>query len=237
MEPTADRQQAMVENQLVGRGIADRAVLEAMRRVPRTEFVGAELNEFAYEDSPLPIDEGQTISQPYMVALMAQALELKEDDRVLEVGTGSGYAAAVLSRIASEVFTVERLQGLAHSSAKRFVEFHYDNIHVLHGDGTLGWPEHGPYDAIVVAAGGPEIPPPLLEQLKIGGRLVIPTGETKKSQTLLRVRRTGESKFEQEDLGAVRFVPLIGAQGWEGVERDREFSRKPSSPDSTRRRR
>lgn len=202
-------------------------VLQAMRDVAREDFVGIDLSEFAYEDTPLPIEEGQTISQPFMVALMTEALELKEGDRVLEIGTGSGYAAAVLSRIAAEVYTVERMASLAHLSAKRLVKAGYDNVHVLHGDGTLGWPEKAPFDAIVVAAGGPEVPKPLLEQLAVGGRLVIPAGPTTREQTLLRIRRTSKKEYAQEDLGAVRFVPLIGAEGWEGPPAGEEFSPRP----------
>lgn len=218
----------MVERQLVARGIKDQRVLQAMRDVPREDFVGVDMSEFAYEDTPLPIEEGQTISQPYIVALMTEALELRTGDRVLEIGTGSGYAAAVLSRIAAEVYTVERVASLAHLAAKRFVAAGYDNVHVLRGDGTLGWPENAPYDAIVVTAGGPEIPRPLLEQLAVGGRLVIPTGPTTREQTLLRIRRVSDTEYEQEDLGPVRFVPLIGAEGWEGPVGGDEFSPKPA---------
>jgi len=220
--------ETMVEQQLVARGISDLRVLQAMRDVPREDFVGIDLAEFAYEDTPLPLQDGQTISQPYMVALMAQALEIKESDRVLEIGTGSGYAAAILSRLAAEVFTVERLASLAHLAAKRIVKAGYENVHVLRGDGTLGWPEQAPFDAIVVAAGGPDVPQPLLEQLALGGRLVIPTGPTTREQTLLRIRRVSKKKYEQEDLGSVRFVPLIGAEGWEGPPASEEFSPKPS---------
>ena len=201
-------------NLLRRHGIRNDAVLEAMSAVPREEFVGVHLLEFAYDDTPLPIDEGQTISQPYIVALMGEALELEPNDRVLEVGTGSGYAAAVLSRLAGEVYTIERHQSLAHQAENRMKHLKYDNVHVLCGDGTLGWPEHAPYNGIVVAAGGPDTPRSLVEQLAIGGRLVIPIGESTKEQMLLRITRVNEKEVEIEELGAVRFVPLIGEEGW-----------------------
>ena len=168
MDERSEERRRMVE-QFVSRGLRDEAVLAAMRAVPREAFIAAELAEFAYEDAPLPIEAGQTISQPYIVAAMTAALELAPRDRVLEVGTGSGYAAAVLSRIAAEVYTIERHEELAQAAERRLRELGYANVHVHHGDGTLGWPEHAPYDAIVVAAGGPEIPKPLLEQLAVGG--------------------------------------------------------------------
>lgn len=208
------------------RGIQDRAVLSAMETVPREKFVGMNLAEFAYDDTPLPIDEGQTISQPYMVALMAQEMQMGPDDRVLEVGTGSGYAAAVLSRIAGQVYTVERHPSLAHQATSRLSEAGYDNVEVLCGDGTLGWPEHAPYDAIVVAAGGPETPRALIEQLAVGGRLVIPIGSMPAEQKLLRIVRVGEDQLETEELGGVRFVPLVGEQGWAEEERERRPQRQ-----------
>ncbi|HEX9669819.1 MAG TPA: protein-L-isoaspartate(D-aspartate) O-methyltransferase [Thermoanaerobaculia bacterium] len=203
----------MVERQLAARGISDPRVLAAMAEVPREAFVPERLAEFAYEDTPLPIEEEQTISQPYIVAAMAEALELRPEDKVLEVGAGSGYAAAVLSRLARAVYAIERHAALARLAAERCARLGYTNVHILHGDGTLGWPEHAPYDAIAVAAGGPEVPPALLEQLAPGGRLVIPVGTDPSLQTLVRVRRS-DGDFEREDLGAVRFVPLVGAQGW-----------------------
>lgn len=204
----------MIRDDLIGRGIADAAVLQAMREVPREAFVAPELAAHAYEDHPLPIAAGQTISQPYIVAYMTEALELTSSDRVLEIGTGSGYAAAVLSRIVTTVYSVERLAILATNARQRLTELGYDNIVVHEGDGTCGWPEHAPYDAIVVTAGAPKLPEPLLEQLAIGGRLVIPVGPTSYLQTLVRVRRLGENDYRSEELCGVRFVPLIGAAGW-----------------------
>ena len=214
MDEAAEQRDQMVERHLVGRGIGDQAVLAAMREVPREAFITAELAEFAYEDAPLPIEAGQTISQPYIVAVMAAALELGPHERVLEIGTGSGYAAAVLSRIAAQVYTVERHVELAEAARRRFERLGYANVQVLHGDGTLGWAAHAPYDAIIVAAGGPQIPPALLEQLAVGGRLVIPVGETPRTQELVRVRHNADGSYAHDQLGGVRFVPLIGAQGW-----------------------
>ena len=204
----------MVDRQIAGRGVRDRRVLAAMRTVPREAFVPADLAEFAYDDSPLPIAEEQTISQPYVVAFMAEALEIRPDDKVLEIGAGSGYAAAVLSRLGREVFAVERHESLVREAEERLVRLGYSNVRFLHGDGTLGWSEHAPYDAIVVAAGGPEVPPALLAQLAEGGRLVIPIGPDQRNQDLIRVRRPAEGDMSREALGPVRFVPLIGAQGW-----------------------
>jgi len=205
----------MVRRQLISRGINDPAVLKAMGQVPREAFVPADLAEVAYDDTALPIGKRQTISQPYMVALMIEALELSQEDRVLEIGTGSGYAAAVLSRIAREVYTVERHVKLADKARTHFRKLEYDNIHVRVGDGTLGWNEHAPYDGIVVTAGGPEIPEPLLEQLKVGGYLVIPIGDWKTTQKLVRVHRASQDDYQQENLGKVRFVPLVGEAGWQ----------------------
>jgi protein-L-isoaspartate(D-aspartate) O-methyltransferase len=204
----------MVERDIVARGVRDDLVLDAMRKVPRELFLPKNLREFAYEDSPLPIAGKQTISQPYIVAFMAEALMLKGGEKVLEIGTGSGYAAAVLSEIAASVYTVERLGELAEKAAATLAELGYDNVHVLHGDGTRGWPEHAPYDAIVVAAAGPQVPESLKEQLKIGGRLVIPVGADQRSQELVRVVRVSKNKYRSEDIADVRFVPLIGEEGW-----------------------
>jgi protein-L-isoaspartate(D-aspartate) O-methyltransferase len=215
MKTFAEERRRMVEKQIASRGVVDRCVLDAMRAVPREAFVPASAAEYAYEDRPLAIEEGQTISQPYVVALMAAALQLTPRDRVLEIGAGSGYAAAVLSRVAAEVYAIERHAALAELARRRMRELGYHNVYILHGDGTLGCAAHAPYDAIVVAAGGPSIPEALRGQLVIGGRLVIPVGVTQQEQELVRVTRIGENDYEQERLGEVRFVPLIGAQGWE----------------------
>ena len=213
-----EQRRRLIDRQLKSRGIGDPAVLSAVDGVAREAFLPPEMAEFAYLDHALPIEKGQTISQPYIVALMTEALELKPQDRVLEVGTGSGYAAAILARIAREVYTVERHAELAQQAALRLKQQGFDNVQVLHGDGTLGWPEHAPFDAIVVAAGGPDIPRPLLKQLAVGGRLVIPVGEEKALQKLVRVRRTSQSEYQTEELCDVRFVPLIGAAGWQEEE-------------------
>src|SRR5438105_4937221 len=185
----------MVDAQIAGRGVRDADVLNAMRSVPREMFVEAGFEEFAYEDGPLPIGERQTISQPYVVALMIEAAELKFGDRVLEVGAGSGYAAAVMSRIADRVHTIERHASLGETARQRFGKLGYDNIDLRVGDGTLGWPEAAPFDAILVAAGGPEVPPSLKQQLAIGGRLVIPIGSHERQQKLLKITCTGENEF------------------------------------------
>jgi len=208
------RKQRMVSEHLIARGIRDPAVLKAMLEVPREAFLPPVMERFAYDDGPLPIEAGQTISQPFMVAYMIEALELSGKERVLEIGTGSGYAAAVLSRCAAEVFTVERLPVLAESARIRLQTLGYRNVLVQLGDGTLGWQDHAPYHAIVVTAGAPEVPGELLEQLSPQGRLVIPVGPTPHLQTLVRMRRIAEAKFQREELCPVRFVPLIGEQGW-----------------------
>src|SRR6266513_2920668 len=207
-------QQEMVERQLMARGIRNPGVLRAMEEVPREAFVPHGLVEFAYADTPLPIDESQTISQPYIVALMLEALELESSDNILDVGTGSGYAAAVASRIATQVYGIERHASLARAAAERCRRLGYANVHIGAGDGTRGSPENAPFDAIMVAAGGPQVPEALKQQLAVGGRLVIPIGTTHRVQTLLRVRRLAVDRWEEEDLGAVAFVPLIGDAGW-----------------------
>jgi protein-L-isoaspartate(D-aspartate) O-methyltransferase len=204
----------MVERQVVSRGVQDERVLAAMRTVPRERFVQEGYEEFAYEDTPLPIEEGQTISQPYIVAVMVEALALRPGDKVLEVGAGSGYAAAVIGQIAGQVFAIERYRTLAKRARERMALMGYDNVQVVAGDGTLGLEEEAPFDAIAVAAGGPEVPQPLLDQLAIGGRLVIPVGHDAREQELIRVTRVGEHQFDQTSLGRVQFVPLIGSAGW-----------------------
>jgi len=204
----------MVEKAIFARGVRSELVLNAMRSVARESFLPAQLREFAYEDAPLPIEEGQTISQPYIVAFMTEALTLRGGEKVLEIGAGSGYAAAVLSEIAADVYTVERHGPLAEKAAATLADLGYDNVHVLHGDGTRGWPAHAPYDAIIVAAGGPTIPESLKEQLKIGGRLVIPVGADPHVQELVRVTRIAQNEYRREDLADVRFVPLLGEEGW-----------------------
>ncbi len=212
-----DERERMVEL-IVRRGVRDPAVLAALRKVPREHFVAGDRAHRAYDDTPLPIGEGQTISQPYVVAVMTEALQLRPHDRVLEIGTGSGYAAAVLAVIAAEVYTIERLERLAESARRRLEELGFANVHVRHGDGSLGWPEHAPYDAIVVTAGGPDVPRSLLRQMAVGGRLVMPVGPTTRSQRLVRVVRTGEETYDRERLEDVAFVPLIGAEGWPADE-------------------
>ncbi len=219
-EPNMEKErEQMVARQIEGRGLRDPAILAAMREVPREAFVSERHRQFAYDDGPLPILEGQTISQPYVVALMIQMLYLKPEDRVLEIGTGSGYAAAILSRIASEVHTVERVESLVQYAQQNLAAVGYENVHVHHGDGTLGWPEYAPYDAIIVAAGGPQVPQALKDQLAVGGRLVMPVGSEQRAQRLVRLTRLDEDEYEQETLSHVRFVPLIGEQGWEKEER------------------
>lgn len=202
----------MVQKQLKRRGIKDEKVLEAFREVPRHEFVPEDKRDRAYEDRPLPIGYGQTISQPYIVAEMIAALELESGDKVLEVGTGSGYAAAVLSRIVEHVYGLERIIELAEKGQKLCAGLGYDNVTIEPGDGTTGWPENAPFDGILVSAAAPEIPEPLVKQLKNGGRLVIPAG-SKYSQKLLLIQKKDEDTVKKQ-LGRVRFVSLIGEKGW-----------------------
>ncbi|HZK85893.1 MAG TPA: protein-L-isoaspartate(D-aspartate) O-methyltransferase [Desulfosporosinus sp.] len=203
----------MVRTQLMGRDITNEEVIKSMLTVPRHMYVMEDRQEYAYYDNALEIESGQTISQPYIVALMSQALELKQSDKVLEIGTGSGYSAAILSHLAEYIYTIERHEVLAHSAKIRFQKQGYVNIEVRVGDGTLGWPQKSPFDAILVTAGGPVIPDSLIEQLAIGGRLVIPVGD-QGGQKLVRVKKTGTSEHIIENLGLVRFVPLIGENGW-----------------------
>lgn len=204
----------LVQSKLRSLGIQDEATLAAMKSVPREEFLPEHLRASAYHNRPLPIGEGQTISQPFIVALMTEALQLGPNDRVLEVGTGSGYGAAILSRIAAEVDTVERFESLAQKAQGVLVKLQYNNVHVYHGDGSCGLSKHAPFDAIVVTAAGPSVPSALLHQLRIGGRLVLPVGGDLESQQLVRVTRRGEDEFDFEDLCDVHFVPLVGEAGW-----------------------
>jgi protein-L-isoaspartate(D-aspartate) O-methyltransferase len=222
----------MVEQQIRARGVSDPRVLAAMEAVPREAFLPQELAELAYDDRPLPIEVGQTISQPYIVALMTEALRLRPEEDVLEIGTGSGYAAAVLAGIARRVYTIERHAELADSARERLARLGYHNVEVRLGDGTLGWPERAPFAAIVAAASGPEVPAALIAQLTIGGRLVMPVGSSY-VQELVRVTRVGRAEVRREDLGAVQFVPLIGEQGWAGraaLERSDAGTRVPRGP-------
>jgi len=229
----AQLREQMVRNQIEGRGVRDPLVLAAMRGVPRERFVAARLREFAYEDSPMPIAGEQTISQPYIVAMMIEALELKGGETVLDIGTGSGYAAAVAAKIADRIYGVERVAELAEQAGRTLRENGFDNVEVMQGDGTRGWPENGPYDAIMVAAGGPKVPDSLKRQLKIGGRLVMPVGFDPYTQELIRLTRTGEHEYQTEQLADVRFVPLLGEEGWKPgkpeIERQEAGPRKGSS--------
>ena len=190
------------------------AILDAMADVPRDAFVPPGIQTHAFANNALPIGEGQTISQPFIVALMTDLLNPAPGHSVLEIGTGSGYQAAILARLVGQVWSIEIIPALAREAAERLQRLGFDNVAVRSGDGYLGWPEHAPYDAIVVTAGAPDVPKPLLEQLAVGGRLVIPVGESSYVQTLLRVRRRGEHEYSREELFGVCFVPLIGAAGW-----------------------
>ena len=214
MPDYAKLRETMVERQIAARGIDDARILGAFRAVPRHEFVAPAYAEEAYGDHPLPIEAGQTISQPYIVALMIHAADIGAGDIVLEVGAGSGYAAAVISRIARRVIGIERQQDLARLAGERLDRLGYDNVVIVHGDGTTGWPGEAPYDAILAAASGSHVPAPLIAQLKPGGRIVMPLGNPGSVQQLVKATRREDGRIEQSDLGAVRFVPLIGAEGW-----------------------
>jgi protein-L-isoaspartate(D-aspartate) O-methyltransferase len=209
----------MVESQIQRRGVTDPRVLKAMRTVPRHLFVPKQLWDQAYNDYPLPIGEDQTISQPYIVAMMTEALELRGTEKVLEIGAGSGYQAAILAEMAQEVYTIERLPSLGHRAEQQLENMGYRNVQVIVADGTLGWPPAAPYDAIIVTAGAPQVPQPLVEQLALGGRLVIPVGDLY-SQNLTRIRRTYQGNLKTEYLGGCRFVKLIGEHGWKAEEGD-----------------
>jgi protein-L-isoaspartate(D-aspartate) O-methyltransferase len=203
------RRERMVRRQLAARGIRDERLLEAFRSVPREEFVPPDVQEAAYEDGPLPIGEGQTISQPFIVAMMADLLDLEADDRILEIGAGSGYAAAIMSRIVKTVYGVERSAALAREAQRRLERLGYDNVEIRHGDGTRGWPEHAPFDGIVAAAAAERVPEELQQQLAVGGRLVLPVGPPLGAQYLVRRTRRSEERFDEEQLDPVRFVPLV----------------------------
>ena len=211
---TAERR-AMVERQLRRRGIGDQHILDAFLRVPREEFISEEYAHLAYGDHPLPIEANQTISQPYIVALMIQAAEIMPGDTVLEVGSGSGYAAAVISRIADRVIGIERQHDLVEVSRERLHRIGYDNVEIVEGDGTKGWPDEAPYAAILAAASGSHVPGSLIDQLAPGGRLVIPLGNPGGVQELVKVTKQEDGLLKQENLGGVRFVPLIGEEGWD----------------------
>ncbi len=202
----------MVETQIAARGVHDEGVLEAMRRVPRHLFVDEALRDQAYSDHPLPITDNQTISQPYIVALMTESLELSGAEKVLEIGTGSGYQSAVLAELADRVFSIERYPDLAYRANSILRKLGYQNIIVRVGDGSLGWPDDAPFDGIIVTAGTPKIPQPLIDQLNIGGRLVVPVGD-RFGQDLILVRKVAEG-INKTNLGGVRFVNLVGKWGW-----------------------
>jgi len=203
----------MVEDQLMQRGISDERVLDAMKKVPRHRFVPSSLEPYAYDDGPLSIGEGQTISQPYMVALMTQELRLKENEIVLEIGTGSGYQTAILAELSQTVFTVERIAVLSERAEVVLRTLGYNNVQLRVGDGTLGWPEKAPFDKILVTAAAPDIVQPLVEQLKIGGTLLVPTG-SRYSQMLSLVTRE-ENRIDTKTTTQCVFVPLIGEYGWQ----------------------
>jgi protein-L-isoaspartate(D-aspartate) O-methyltransferase len=210
---TTERE-AMVERHLKRRGISEQYIIDAFLAVPREEFVAPDYSHLVYGDHPLPIEAGQTISQPYIVALTIQAAGIKAGDKVLEVGAGSGYAAAVISRIAGKVIGIERQHDLAEVARQRIQRLGYDNIEIVEGDGTRGCPEHAPFDAIVAAASGSHVPKPWIEQLADGGRIVMPVGSPDWVQELIKVTKGPGGKLIQESLGGVRFVPLIGEEGW-----------------------
>ena len=215
---TAERE-AMVERHLKGRGITDQRILDAFRAVPREQFLGPAHAHLAYGDHPLPIEAGQTISQPYIVALMIEAAEIEVGDTVLEVGAGSGYAAAVISRIAGKVIAIERQHDLVEVARERLQRLGYDNATIVEGDGTKGCPDEAPFNAILAAASGSHVPPPLVAQLAPSGRLVMPIGDPGWVQELIKVTKQDDGILKQENLGGVRFVPLIGEEGWKDDRR------------------
>ena len=212
MTDFAELRERMVERQIAARGIRDPKLLDALRQVPREEFVSPDYGHEAYGDHPLPIEAGQTISQPYIVALMIDAARVGVGDRVLEVGAGSGYAAAVIGRIAGQVIAIERKPELVAVARERMVRLNYANVTIVEGDGTRGWPEGAPYDAILVAAAGSQVPQPLIDQLAPGGRLVMPVGGALWAQDLVKLTKLPDGQTKRESLGGVRFVPLIGEE-------------------------
>jgi protein-L-isoaspartate(D-aspartate) O-methyltransferase len=214
MTDFAELRERMVDRQIAARGISNPALLGAFRQVPREEFVAPEYAGDAYGDHPLPIGEGQTISQPYIVALMIDAAGIAEGDRVFEVGAGSGYAAAVMGCIASEVIAIERKPELVNAARERIERLGYGNVRIAEGDGTRGWPDGAPYDAILAAASGSHVPPALIDQLAPGGRLVMPVGGRAWIQHLVKLTKHADGRVEQQRLCEVRFVPLIGDEGW-----------------------
>jgi protein-L-isoaspartate(D-aspartate) O-methyltransferase len=218
MTDYAAEREAMVERHLKRRGITEQPIVEAFLAVPREAFVGRDYAHLAYGDHPLPIEAGQTISQPYIVALMIQAAGIKSGDKVLEVGAGSGYAAAIISRIARRVIAIERQHDLVDVAGERLRRLGFDNVRIVEGDGTRGCPEEAPFDAILAAASGSHVPRPLIEQLAPGGRIVMPVGDPGWVQELVKVTKQEDGILREENLGGVRFVPLIGEEGWKDAE-------------------
>ncbi len=215
MQDYDKQRQIMVDSQIKARGISDEWVIKAMSKVKRELFIPPNMRQFAYQDRPVPIGEGQTISQPFIVAYMVEALGLKGGEKVLEIGAGSGYAAAIMAEIASEVYAIERIKELAQFAKNNLQNAGYKNVHIRHSDGTLGWEEKAPFDAILVSAGAPAIPENLKQQLAIGAHLIAPVGASFYGQDLIKITRTDKDRFKQEKLTKVSFVPLIGAQGWQ----------------------
>jgi protein-L-isoaspartate(D-aspartate) O-methyltransferase len=215
MSDFATLRERMIDRQIAARGLHEPRLLDAFRAVPREQFISGNYADHAYQDAPLPIESGQTISQPYIVALTIDAAGIKPGDKVLEVGAGSGYAAAVIGQIAGQVIAVERHHLLVELAQQRMRQLGYDNVRIVEGDGTLGWPEEAPYDAIVAAASGSHVPQSWIAQLKPGGRIVMPIGEPHAVQSLVKVTKAEDGTLNREDLGGVRFVPLIGAEAFQ----------------------
>jgi protein-L-isoaspartate(D-aspartate) O-methyltransferase len=219
MTDFAKLRERMIERQIAARGIRNPAILGAFRKVPREEFVDEPHKLWAYDDHPLPIEAGQTISQPYIVALMIEAAAIGPGDKVLEVGAGSGYAAAVISRIAERVIGIERQRDLVEVARERLARLGFGNVAIVEGDGTKGWPDEAPYAAILAAASGSHVPRTLINQLADGGRIVMPLGDPGSVQELVKVTKKKDGSVERENLGGVRFVPLIGEEGWNDARR------------------